>query len=81
MPTPHHLFRLTQILASALMVGFASASAVAAPVVYTAFVVTDVRLGGAFYHNAAVTFTFTADTRDITSFNVTAPDGISGSGA
>ena len=80
MPTPHHLFRLTQILASALMVGFASASAVAAPVVYTAFVVTDVSLGGAFYHNAAVTFTFTADTRDITSFNVTAPDGISGSG-
>jgi hypothetical protein len=80
MPTSRHLFRLTQILGSALMVGFASASAVAAPVVYTAFVVTDVSLGGAFYHNAAVTFTLTADTRDITPFNVTAPDGISGSG-
>jgi hypothetical protein len=57
-----------------------SAPASAAPVVYTAFVVTDVSLGGQFYHNAAVTFTFTADTSDITSFNVTAKDGFSGSG-
>ena len=80
MQTPRHLSRLTQILTSALMVGFAGASAVAAPVVYTAFVVTDVSLGGQFYHNAAVTFTFTAYTRDIKSFSVTAPDGISGSG-
>ena len=74
------LSRLTQILASVLMFGSASMSAVGAPVVYTAFVVTDVSLGGQFYHNAAVTFTFTADTSDIRSFNVTAPDGISGSG-
>jgi hypothetical protein len=58
-----------------------SAPAVAAPVVYTGFVVTDVSLGGHFYHNAAVTFTFTADTSDITPFNVTAKDGFSGSGS
>jgi hypothetical protein len=80
MPTPRRLSRLTLTLAFALMVGFSSASAVAAPVVYTALVVTDVRLGAQFYHNATVTFTFTADTRDITSFTVTAPDGGSGSG-
>lgn len=64
------------------MVGAAlvSATAVAGPVVYSAFVVTDVSLGSRYYHNAAVTFTFTADTRNIIAFNVTAPNGNSGSG-
>jgi hypothetical protein len=78
MTTPRHLFRLTHILASALTLSFAGTSAVAAPVVYQAFVVNDVSLGGTFYHNAAVTFTFTADTRDITPFND--PAGAGGSG-
>src|SRR5258708_39758247 len=68
--------RLSLIAASTLV----SAAAVAGPVVYTAFVVTDVSLDGQFYHNAAVTFTFVADTRSITPFKVTAPDGGSGSG-
>lgn len=68
--------RLSLIAASSLV----SAAAVAGPVVYTAFVVTDVSLDGQFYHNAAVTFTFVADTRSITPFKVTAPDGGSGSG-
>ena len=82
MPTSRHpsllarVPRLTLLAASALI----SVAAVASPVVYTAFVVTDVSLGGQFYHNAGVTFTFTADTRNITPFDVTAPDGGSGSG-
>jgi len=53
MPAARHLRRLTQILASALMVGLAGASAVAAAVIYTAFVVPDVSLGGRLYFNAA----------------------------
>ena len=77
-----HPSRLTHIFALTLLTGCAlvSATAVAAPVVYTAFVVTDVSLGGLFYHNAEVTLTLSADTRDIKSFNVTAPDGVTGSG-
>jgi hypothetical protein len=82
MPNSYHPFRHIHIFALTLLTVSAavSAIAVAAPVVYTAFVVTDVSLGGQFYHNAEVTFTFSADTRDIKSFNVTAPDGVTGSG-
>ena len=82
MPMSHHSSSLARVVQLALLVTSAvvSVAAVASPVVYTAFVVTDVTLGGQFYHNAAVTFTFAADTRDITPFNVTAPDGGTASG-
>jgi hypothetical protein len=82
MPTPRHSSLLAHVLPLTLLVAavLISATAVAAPVVYSAFVVTDVSLGGQFYHNAAVTFSFTADTRNITPFNVTAPNGNTGSG-
>lgn len=59
-------------------------SAVAAPVTYTAFLVTDVSVGGVFYHNAAVTLTFAGDTRDIhllTDFSVQSSSDPNGGGA
>ena len=83
MPKSRCPSRLTPTLVLAFLTAstLASATAAAAPVVYTGFVVTDVSLGGLYYPNAEVTFTFTADTRDIKPFNVTAPDGNSGSGS
>lgn len=58
-----------------------ASDAIAATITYTGFVVTDVQLGGHFYHNAAVTLTFRADTKDIRSFSVTTPDSNTGSGS
>ena len=54
--------------------------AAAAPVTYTTFVVTDVSLGGRFFHNASVYLKFVGDTADVQAFNVTASSGKSGSG-
>lgn len=45
----------------------AAGTAAAAPVTYTAFVVTDVSLNGQMYHNAAVYLTFEGDTGNVTS--------------
>jgi len=47
----------------------AAGSAVAAPVTYTGFTVTDVSLNGIHYHNAAVTLTFVGDTANVATFN------------
>jgi hypothetical protein len=82
MPTSRNSSLLAKILPLSLLAAssLVSEAAVAGPVVYTGFVVTDVSLNGQYYHNAAVTFTFAADTRNISPFNVTAPDGFSGSG-
>src|SRR2546428_13939026 len=55
-------------------------TAAAAPVTYTTFVVTDVSLGGRFFHNASVYLKFVGDTADVQAFNVTASSGKSGSG-
>lgn len=49
-------------------------------VTYTGFVVTDVRLNGVLYHNAAVYLRFTGNKANVVPFNVSAPDGNSGSG-
>jgi hypothetical protein len=47
-------------------VGLASTvQAPAAPMSYSAALVTDIKVGGHFFHNAAVTFTFVGDTNDI----------------
>lgn len=37
----------------------------ASPMTYSAFVVTDIRVGGNFYHNASVTVTFEGDSKDV----------------
>jgi hypothetical protein len=50
------------------------------PVTYTGFVVTDVSLNGAFYHNASVQLTFAGDTSNLQWFAQTGPNGASGSG-
>jgi hypothetical protein len=50
------------LLASGLATGL---PALASPMAYTGTVVTDVRVGEHLYHNAAVTLTFTGDTKDI----------------
>lgn len=63
-----------------MVVFMCAATVQAAPVIYTGFVVTDVSLGGAYFHNAQITIKFFGDTRDIRSFSVTAPDGGAGSG-
>ncbi|MFM0367161.1 hypothetical protein [Paraburkholderia sediminicola] len=58
------------VSASALFGGLGvSADAAAAPVTYTIFAVTDVRLDGRFYHNAQVYLKFVGDTNDIQPFN------------
>jgi hypothetical protein len=57
-----------------------AASAGATPVTYTAFVVTDVSLGGHLFRNASVHMTFVGDTADVQPFSVKAPDGVVGSG-
>lgn len=57
----HHLGKRAFVAAC-----FVVASAVtAAPVTYTASVVTDIKIGAMRYHNAAVTITFTGDTNQI----------------
>ncbi|MEM5425857.1 hypothetical protein [Paraburkholderia ferrariae] len=69
------------IAAGAFVCGLVSSfTAAAAPVTYTMFVVTDVSIGGRFFHNANVSLKFVGDTNDIQPFNVTAPDGGTGSG-
>jgi hypothetical protein len=83
MKQKHHgsAHRACALGAAALMLGVASLSdAQAAPITYSGFVVTDVSLGGHKYHNAEVTLTLVGDTKDITPFSVTAPDGQTGSG-
>ena len=59
---------------------FAAESAVAAPVTYTGFVVTDVSLNGRHFHNVPVTLTFVGDTANVQTFSVTASNGKSASG-
>jgi hypothetical protein len=44
--------------------GLATGQALAEPVVYRATVVTDIKLDGRSYHNAALRLTFTGDTND-----------------
>jgi hypothetical protein len=56
---------LTRIAAGAAAL-LAASLASAAPMVYSATVVTDVRVGSTMYNKAAVTITFTGDTKDIT---------------
>ena len=58
----------------------AGQSAVAAPVTYTAFAVSDVSLNGRMFRDALVYMTFVGDTADVTPFSVTAPDGNQASG-
>jgi hypothetical protein len=58
----------------------AGQGALAAPVTYTAFAVSDVSLGGRMFQDALVYMTFVGDTADVTPFSVTAPDGAQASG-
>ena len=50
------------------------------PVQYSAFVVTDVSLGGNYYHNAQVTFTFAGDAKNIYNYRLFLPNGNGGAG-
>jgi hypothetical protein len=83
----HKTAGLTVALRSILVAGVLfgnsgiTTDASASPVTYTIFAVTDVSLGGHFYHNAQVYFKFSGDTSDIQSFNVTSPDGGQASGS
>jgi len=69
------------VLAATAAVGclVASTGAIAAPVTYTMFAVTDVSLGGRHFHKAQVYLKFVGNTDDILQLNpdVTA-DGVSG---
>jgi len=69
------------LCAAAVVAGwFTAGLAAAAPVTYTAFMVTDVSLNGQHFHNAPVTLTFVGDTANVHTFSVTASDGKSASG-
>ncbi|MCY0855025.1 hypothetical protein [Cupriavidus sp. D39] len=74
------LVNLLRLLFSAVAV-FAcvgvSINAVAAPVTYTMFAVTDVSLDGHFYHNAQVHLKFVGDTIDIKKLDPPV-DGVTG---
>jgi len=50
------------------------------PVTYSAYVVTDVSLGGHAFHNAQVTFTFKGDAKDIRTFCMDDPLGSNDNG-
>ena len=57
----------------------ANTGAIAAPVTYTIFAVTDVSLGGRQFHNAQVYLKFVGDTSDILQLNPNVTtDGVSG---
>jgi hypothetical protein len=73
---------LRSVLTAVAVVGcFAvSTAAMASPITYTLFAVTDVRLGNRHFHNAQVHLRFIGDTNDIQAFSVTAPDGNSAKG-
>ena len=61
---------ISKIVSCLLMAAAGLATAVptlAAPMSYTASLVTDIKVGGRSFHNAAVTFTFVGDTNDITA--------------
>jgi hypothetical protein len=74
----HRQILLFVLLAAASLCGPANA---AGQVTYTGFVVTDVRLNGVLYHDAAVTLRFTGNQADIAPFSTPpAADGNSGAG-
>lgn len=68
--------RFTGMMGAAICAAgvFVAGSAAAAPVTYTAFVVTNVSLNGHMYNNAAVYLTFTGDTTNMTEFCFVAAD-------
>jgi hypothetical protein len=74
--TPHKALCAATVVAGWFTAGLAAA----APVTYTAFMVTDVSLNGQHFHNAPVTLTFVGDTANVHTFSVTASDGKSASG-
>jgi hypothetical protein len=59
---PQSLVRAAQASLASFLI---CASAGASPVTYEGYLVTDVTLAGKFYHNAEVTISFKADTKDV----------------
>jgi hypothetical protein len=69
-----------QVHAASSICSGTRATTAAEPVMYSAFVVTDVSLAGRMYRSAEVTLSFRGNTMDIYKFTATAPDGGTGSG-